>query len=169
MTFYLPVAEMSANILIFLAMSAAVGFLSGLFGVGGGFLMTPLLIFIGIGPAVAVASVASHIAASSFSGAINYWRRRAIDPALAAWLLTGGDPRAVLWALPALNWAAVVVLAWLGAVLAAHYGRSPWWGFVLVLAVNVCPAALRDLTDPVAKDLVKQMVAALADAARSKK
>src|SRR5260370_4916323 len=61
-----------------------------MFGIGGGFLMTPLLIFIGITPAVAVASVASHIAASSFSGAISYWRRRAIDPALALVLLSGG-------------------------------------------------------------------------------
>src|SRR5215210_5785341 len=57
MHFYLPVAEMSANILIFLAMGGAVGFLSGLFGVGGGFLMTSLLIFSGIPPAVAVGSV----------------------------------------------------------------------------------------------------------------
>src|SRR4030095_2509850 len=53
--------------------------------------MTPLLIFVGIAPAVAVASVASHIAASSFSGAISYWRRRSIDPLLAAVLLTGGS------------------------------------------------------------------------------
>jgi uncharacterized protein len=71
-------------------MGAAVGFVSGMFGIGGGFLMTPLLIFVGIAPAVAVASVASHIAASSFSGAIAYWRRRAIDPALAGVLLCGG-------------------------------------------------------------------------------
>src|SRR5258708_28044449 len=71
-------------------MGAAVGFVSGMFGVGGGFLMTPLLIFVGIAPSVAVASVPSHIAASSFSGAISYWRRRSIDPILAAVLLTGG-------------------------------------------------------------------------------
>src|SRR6476659_4443073 len=71
-------------------MSAAVGFVSGMFGIGGGFLMTPLLIFIGIAPAVAVASVASHIAASSFSGAISYWRSRSIDQLLAAVLLSGG-------------------------------------------------------------------------------
>src|SRR3978361_1750868 len=72
-------------------MGAAVGFVSGMFGIGGGFLMTPLLIFVGIAPAVAVASVASHIAASSFSGAISYWRRRSIDPIVAAVLLTGGS------------------------------------------------------------------------------
>lgn len=90
MQLYLPVADLPVNILLVLAMGAAVGFVSGMFGIGGGFLMTPLLIFIGIAPAVAVASVASHIAASSFSGAISYWRRRAIDPALATVLLTGG-------------------------------------------------------------------------------
>src|SRR5258705_4123282 len=71
-------------------MGAAVGFVSGMFGIGGGFLMTPLLIFVGITPAVAVASVASHVAASSFSGAISYWRRRALDPMLAFMLLIGG-------------------------------------------------------------------------------
>src|SRR6478752_249743 len=63
-------------------MGLAVGFISGMFGIGGGFLMTPLLIFIGISPAVAVASVASHIAASSCSGVISYWRRRTVDLAL---------------------------------------------------------------------------------------
>ncbi len=71
-------------------MGLAVGFISGMFGIGGGFLMTPLLIFVGISPAVAVASVASHIAASSCSGAISYWRRRAIDLALGLMLLAGG-------------------------------------------------------------------------------
>jgi uncharacterized membrane protein YfcA len=87
---YLPIADLPVNVFLILAMGAAVGFVSGLFGIGGGFLMTPLLIFVGIAPAVAVASVASHIAASSFSGAISYWRRRAIDPALGAVLLCGG-------------------------------------------------------------------------------
>ena len=90
MQLYLPIADIPVNIFLILAMGAAVGFVSGMFGIGGGFLMTPLLIFVGIAPAVAVASVASHIAASSFSGAISYWRRRAIDPALASVLLVGG-------------------------------------------------------------------------------
>src|ERR1700755_3371673 len=71
-------------------MGAAVGFVSGMFGIGGGFLMTPLLIFVGVSPAVAVATVASHIAASSFSGVLSYWRRRALDIALAGILLIGG-------------------------------------------------------------------------------
>jgi uncharacterized membrane protein YfcA len=87
---YLPIADLPVNVFLILAMGAAVGFVSGMFGIGGGFLMTPLLIFVGIAPAVAVASVASHIAASSFSGAISYWRRRAIDPVLALILLCGG-------------------------------------------------------------------------------
>jgi uncharacterized membrane protein YfcA len=87
---YLPIAELPVNVLVILFMGLAVGFISGMFGIGGGFLMTPLLIFVGISPGVAVASVASHIAASSFSGAISYWRRRALDPALASMLLIGG-------------------------------------------------------------------------------
>lgn len=68
MQLYLPIADLPVNVFLVLAMGAAVGFVSGMFGIGGGFLMTPLLIFIGITPAVAVASVASHIAASSFPG-----------------------------------------------------------------------------------------------------
>ena len=90
MQLYLPIADIPVNVFLILAMGAAVGFVSGMFGIGGGFLMTPLLIFVGIAPAVAVASVASHVAASSFSGAISYWRRRALDPALALVLLSGG-------------------------------------------------------------------------------
>jgi uncharacterized membrane protein YfcA len=87
---YLPIAELPVNVLLIFVMGLAVGFISGMFGIGGGFLMTPLLIFVGIAPAVAVASVTTHIAASSFTGAITYWRRRALDPALALMLLVGG-------------------------------------------------------------------------------
>jgi uncharacterized protein len=87
---YLPVADLPLNIFLLLGMGLAVGFISGMFGIGGGFLMTPLLIFIGVPPAVSVASVASHIAASSFSGAISYWRKRALDTPLALMLLVGG-------------------------------------------------------------------------------
>ncbi|KAB2920451.1 MAG: sulfite exporter TauE/SafE family protein [Hyphomicrobiaceae bacterium] len=90
MYFYLPVAEMSANIFIFLAMGGAVGFLSGMFGVGGGFLMTPLLIFSGIAPAVAVGTEAAQIVASSVSGALAQWRRRNVDVAMGLVLLAGG-------------------------------------------------------------------------------
>jgi hypothetical protein len=87
---YLPIADIPVNVFLILAMGAAVGFVSGMFGIGGGFLMTPLLIFLGISPAVAVASVTGHIAASSMSGAISYWHRKAIDLALAFMLLAGG-------------------------------------------------------------------------------
>uniref|UniRef100_Q07TR1 Probable membrane transporter protein n=1 Tax=Rhodopseudomonas palustris (strain BisA53) TaxID=316055 RepID=Q07TR1_RHOP5 len=90
MQLYLPIADLPVNVLLILAMGAAVGFVSGMFGIGGGFLMTPLLIFIGISPAVAVASVTSHMAASSFSGALSYWHRRMLDPMLALVLLCGG-------------------------------------------------------------------------------
>ncbi len=90
MQIYLPIADIPINVFLVLAMGLSVGFISGMFGVGGGFLMTPLLIFIGVQPAVAVASVTTHVAASSFSGALAYWRRRAIDIALALTLLAGG-------------------------------------------------------------------------------
>jgi uncharacterized protein len=90
MQFYLPVAEMSANVLIFLTMGGAVGFLSGMFGVGGGFLMTPLLIFSGVPPAVAVGTESAQITASSVSGALAQWRRRNIDIPMGLVLLAGG-------------------------------------------------------------------------------
>lgn len=90
MQIYLPIADLSVNVFVILGMGLAVGFLSGMFGIGGGFLLTPLLIFLGIAPAVAVASVSSHIAASSFSGVFAYWRRKALDLPLATMLLAGG-------------------------------------------------------------------------------
>ena len=90
MQIYLPIAELPVNVFLIFAMGLAVGFISGMFGIGGGFLMSPLLIFVGISPAVSVATVTTHIAASSFTGAITYWRRRALDPALATMLLIGG-------------------------------------------------------------------------------
>ena len=90
MQIYLPIADIPVDMFVVLAMGLAVGFISGMFGIGGGFLMTPLLIFLGISPAVAVASVTGHIAASSMSGAISYWHRKAIDLALAFMLLAGG-------------------------------------------------------------------------------
>jgi hypothetical protein len=90
MNFYLPIAEMSANIFIFLGMGAAVGFLSGLFGVGGGFLMTPLLIFSGVPSAIAVGTEAAQIVASSVSGAVAQYRRNNVDIKLGTVLLSGG-------------------------------------------------------------------------------
>ena len=90
MSIYLPIAEMSVNILILFGMGAAVGFLSGMFGVGGGFLMTPLLIFYNIPPAVAVATEANQIVASSFSGALAHLRKGTVDVKLGIMLLIGG-------------------------------------------------------------------------------
>ncbi len=90
MQVYLPIAEMSVNVFIILGMGAAVGMLSGLFGVGGGFLMTPLLMFIGIPPAVAVATEANQIVASSVSGVLAHWRRGNVDIKMGSALLFGG-------------------------------------------------------------------------------
>jgi hypothetical protein len=81
---------MSVNLFLVLGMGAAVGFISGLFGVGGGFLMTPLLIFVGVPPAIAVGSVSAQIAATSVSGVLNYHRRRAVDYKLGTVLVLGG-------------------------------------------------------------------------------
>ena len=81
---------MSVNIFILFGMGAAVGFLSGMFGVGGGFLMTPLLIFYNIPPAVAVATEANQIVASSFSGALAHLRKGTVDIKLGCMLLVGG-------------------------------------------------------------------------------
>lgn len=87
---YLPIAEISVNVFLILAMGTAVGFLSGLFGVGGGFLMTPLLIFVGIPPAVAVGTEANKIVASSVSGVFAHWRRGNVDVKMGLVLLVGG-------------------------------------------------------------------------------
>jgi uncharacterized protein len=90
MQIYLPIAETSINIFLLLGMGGGVGFLSGLFGVGGGFLMTPLLIFVGIPPTVAVATEANQIVASSVSGVLAHWRRGNVDFKMGAMLLVGG-------------------------------------------------------------------------------
>ena len=124
---FLPIADIPVNIFLILAMGAAVGFVSGMFGIGGGFLMTPLLIFIGIAPAVAVASVASHIAASSFSGALSYWRRRAIDPALALVLLSGGIGTGVVVAVGTVVAGVVTGAALVGAMAGVLAFSSSCW------------------------------------------
>ncbi len=87
---YLPIAEVSVNLLLLLAIGGGVGFLSGLFGVGGGFLLTPLLIFIGIPPAIAVGSEANQLAAASLSGVIAHWRGGRVDLRMGIMLLIGG-------------------------------------------------------------------------------
>ena len=90
MYIYLPIAEVSVNLFVIFGMGGAVGILSGMFGVGGGFLMTPLLIFYGIPPIVAVATEANQIVASSISGAFAHWRRKAVDFKMGTILLLGG-------------------------------------------------------------------------------
>ncbi len=90
MQIYLPIAEISVNAFLLLGLGGLVGILSGMFGVGGGFLMTPLLFFIGIPPAVAVATEANQIVASSFSGVLAHFRRQTVDFKMGGVLLIGG-------------------------------------------------------------------------------
>ena len=90
MQFYLPVAEVSVNMFLLLGIGGTVGILSGLFGVGGGFLITPLLFFVGIPPAVAVATSANQIVASSVSALMAHVRRRGVDFWMGTVLLVGG-------------------------------------------------------------------------------
>jgi uncharacterized protein len=87
---YLPIAEISVNLFFLVGIGAAVGFLSGLFGVGGGFLLTPLLIFSGVPTSVAVASVTGQVVAASTSGALSHYRRGGIDLHLALYLVLSG-------------------------------------------------------------------------------
>ena len=96
MDVYLPVAEVSLDIFVLLGLGAGVGFLSGVFGVGGGFLLTPLLIFIGVPPAVAVASSANQLVGASVSGVLAHWRRGHVDFKMGFTLLMGGLAGSVL-------------------------------------------------------------------------
>src|SRR5438132_7645768 len=90
MDIYLPIAEVSLDVFVLLGLGAAVGFLSGVFGVGGGFLLTPLLIFIGVPAPVAVASSANQLVGASLSGVIAHWRRGNVDFKMGFVLLVGG-------------------------------------------------------------------------------
>ncbi len=90
MQIYLPIAEISANIYLLLGIGGLVGVLSGMFGVGGGFLITPLLFFVGIPPAVAVATSANQIVASSVSALMGHIKRRGVDYWMGSVLLIGG-------------------------------------------------------------------------------
>jgi uncharacterized membrane protein YfcA len=114
MYIYLPIAEVSVNAFVLLGLGGLVGILSGMFGVGGGFLMTPLLFFIGIPPAVAVATEANQIVASSFSGVLAHVKRKTVDFKMGGVLLIGGLGRCG---------------AWCGCVQLPQKfgpGRSPW-------------------------------------------
>lgn len=90
MQIYLPIAEVSVSIFLLIGIGGAVGMLSGLFGVGGGFLITPLLFFIGIPPPVAVATGANQVVASSISGVMAHFRRKTVDFKMGSVLLIGG-------------------------------------------------------------------------------
>ena len=107
MDLYLPIAEVSVNAPLLVVLGAAVGFISGLFGIGGGFLMTPVLVFMGIPPAIAVASEANHVTASSISSVIAYGRRKAVDFRMGGVLAVGGAAGAL---------AGVEVFRWLLAL-----------------------------------------------------
>jgi uncharacterized membrane protein YfcA len=87
---YLPIAQMSVDVLLLLALGGVTGIISGMFGIGGGFLMTPLLIFMGIPPAVAVSSVATQMIASSVSGVHTHWRKGNVDFHMGSVMLVGG-------------------------------------------------------------------------------
>ena len=90
LSLYLPIAGTSVNLWLLLTLGAGVGLLSGLFGVGGGFLLTPLLIMIGIPPTIAAASDANQIVAASASGVYAHWRLKNVDLRMAFLLIVGG-------------------------------------------------------------------------------
>jgi uncharacterized protein len=90
MQIYLPIAEISLNVILLLSIGGAVGLLSGMFGVGGGFLLTPILIFIGVPPAIAVATQANQVVGSSVSGLLAHWSRDNVDFKMGSVLLAGG-------------------------------------------------------------------------------
>jgi uncharacterized membrane protein YfcA len=96
MQIYLPIAQVTADPLVLLAIGGFVGVLSGLLGIGGGFLMTPILIFIGIPPAVAVATQSNQLVAASVSGVIAHWRRGNVDIKLGSVMLAGGGAGSLL-------------------------------------------------------------------------
>ena len=90
MHIYLPIAELSANALGLLLLGGIAGIFSGLFGIGGGFILTPMLIFMGVPPAVAVATSANMIIASSFSGFLSHTKHKRVDIEIGNWLVAGG-------------------------------------------------------------------------------
>ena len=113
MYIYLPIAEVSVNAFVLLGLGGLVGILSGMFGVGGGFLMTPLLFFIGIPPAVAVATEANQIVASSFSGVLAHVKRKTVDFKMGGVLLIGGLIGAAL--------------GWLCSIISKVWAKSIFW------------------------------------------
>ena len=136
MQLYLPIAEISVNWVLILGLGAGVGLLSGMFGVGGGFLMTPLLIVAGIPPAIAVGSEAAQIVGSSVSGVMAHWRRRNVDVRMGLVLLAGGIVGSTIgvqifaWLRTAgqvelvINLAYVIVLGTVGALMVVESVRA---------------------------------------------
>lgn len=104
MDLYFPIAEMSINVFLVLGLGMIGGIASGLFGVGGGFLMTPMLIFVGVPPTVAVATQANQLVAASVSGFLGHWRRGHVDVKMGGVLLVGG----ILG-----SWVGVALFSWL--------------------------------------------------------
>ena len=138
MDIYLPIAEMSVNIYALLLLGVVTGILSGMFGVGGGFLITPLLMFIGVPPPVAVASSANQIIASSVSGFVAHWNRQNVDFRIGLLLLAGGMVGSTLgvwlfkWLLSLgqidliISLVYVVFLGSIGALMIAESSRTIW-------------------------------------------
>jgi len=136
MDIYLPIAEVSLDLFVLLGLGAAIGFLSGVFGVGGGFLLTPMLIFIGVPPAVAVASSANQLVGASLSGVIAHWRRGNVDFKMGSILMAGGLGGSVLgvWVFAwlkrlgqielTISLCYVVLLGVLGALMAIESART---------------------------------------------
>jgi hypothetical protein len=119
---YLPIAEMSVDALLVLSLGGIVGLLSGLFGVGGGFLMTPLLIFIGIPPAVAVGTQANQIVGASVSGVLGHWRRKNVDAKLGLVMMGGGAFGAIF---------GVLIFSWLSSLGQVDLAISLLYVFLL--------------------------------------
>lgn len=138
MQLFLPIAEVSVNAFLLVGIGGIVGFLSGLFGVGGGFLITPLLFFIGIPPAVAVATGANQVVASSISGVLAQLRRKAVDFRMGTVLLVGGMTGSALgvWVFARLSaigqvdlfvqLSYVLFLGFVGAMMLQESLRSMW-------------------------------------------
>src|SRR5688572_3803528 len=90
MSVYLPIAELAIDLRTLIVLGLVVGFLSGMFGIGGGFITTPFLIFLGVPPAIAVGTGASQVVASSVSGAFAHWKRGNVDIRMGLLLIAGG-------------------------------------------------------------------------------
>jgi len=140
MDIYLPIAAISQDVFVLLILGGVVGFLSGVFGVGGGFLLTPFLIFIGVPHAIAVASSANQLVGASVSGALAHWRRGNIDFHMGVVLLLGGfaGSAAGVWVFGVLRrlgqidltitLAYTLLLGTLGTLMLVESSRAIWRG-----------------------------------------